>query len=78
MKRSVAAVLLMLAAIVGGCATATVLPDGRILFLDGISKIYDPAVGRLANALPASARPKPPFRDPAAGRQGAPGRRPGG
>jgi hypothetical protein len=57
MRRSVVAVMLVLASILGGCATATLLPDGRVLFLDVISKIYDPATGRLANAsLPPTGR----------------------
>ncbi len=57
MRRSVVAVMLVLASILGGCATATLLPDGRVLFLDVISKMYDPATGRLANAsLPPTGR----------------------
>ena len=55
MKRVLAIALLLL--VVAGCAVATVLPDGRVLFMNGISKIYDPSAGILRNAsTPTPAR----------------------
>jgi hypothetical protein len=45
--RLVAALLAVAMALVG-CATATLLPDGRVLLLSGIAKFYDPATGQIA------------------------------
>jgi hypothetical protein len=47
MKRVVAFALVLL--VVAGCAVATVLPDGRVLFMNGLAKIYDPSAGILRN-----------------------------
>jgi len=48
MKRVLALSLVLLA--VAGCAVASVLPDGRVLFMNGLAKIYDPSSGVLKNA----------------------------
>ena len=48
MKRVLALSLVVLA--VAGCAVASVLPDGRVLFMNGLAKIYDPSSGVLKNA----------------------------
>jgi hypothetical protein len=55
MKRVLALGFVLLA--LAGCAVATVLPDGRVLFMNGIAKIYDPSAGILRNATtPTPAR----------------------
>ena len=36
--------------LVAGCSTATLLPDGRVLFISEIAKVYDPSAGVLHNA----------------------------
>jgi Galactose oxidase, central domain len=48
MKRVLAFSLVLFA--VAGCAVASVLPDGRVLFMNGLAKIYDPSSGILSNA----------------------------
>jgi hypothetical protein len=52
--------LLALAAsllLVAGCATATLLPDGRVLLNNIIAKVYDPATGRVVNlSMPTTLR----------------------
>jgi hypothetical protein len=48
MKRVLAFSLVLL--VVAGCAVATVLPDGRVLFMNGLAKIYDPSSGVLRNS----------------------------
>jgi hypothetical protein len=48
MKRVLATAVVLL--VVAGCAVASVLPDGRVLFMNGLAKIYDPATGVLRNS----------------------------
>lgn len=60
MRRSGLLALVALATalvLVAGCATAALLPDGRVLLLSSVAKIYDPATGRVSNsATPPTAR----------------------
>lgn len=50
MRRSGLLALVAALLLVTGCATATLLPDGRVLLLSTVAKVYDPATGRVANA----------------------------
>src|SRR5262249_31231955 len=50
MKRAHVFVLPLVLMVVLGCAVATVLPDGRVLFVNGVAKIFDPNAGVLRNA----------------------------
>jgi N-acetylneuraminic acid mutarotase len=48
--RRVAVLFAAVALVVAGCATAVVLPDGRVYILAGTAKIYDPASGTISIA----------------------------
>lgn len=50
MRRTSLVVVLVVAFVAAGCATASLLADGRVLLLSGVAKIYDPATGRVTNA----------------------------
>jgi hypothetical protein len=44
-------------ALVAGCGTAMLLPDGRVLLIDIVAKAYDPATGQVSNlATPPTIR----------------------
>ncbi len=49
MRRSGLLAMVASMALVAGCATATLLPDGRVLLLNLVAKAYDPATGRVSN-----------------------------
>jgi hypothetical protein len=40
--------------VLAGCGTAALLGDGRVLLRSGVTKIYDPATGRVTNATEPS------------------------
>jgi hypothetical protein len=49
--------LVVVAAMVVGCATATLLPDGRVLLVSLVAKIYDPTAGAVTVlGMPGGAR----------------------
>lgn len=52
MRRSGLLALVAAVVLVSGCATAALLPDGRVLLLSAVAKIYDPATGSVTNAAP--------------------------
>jgi hypothetical protein len=52
--RRVAVLFAALALVLAGCATAVLLPDGRVYILAGIAKIYDPATGMVTMAASPS------------------------
>lgn len=53
----VIALALVAALLLAGCASGLLLPDGRVLFMDMVGKVYDPATGRVTNAArPGSIR----------------------
>lgn len=49
MRRSGLLAIVASMALVAGCGTATLLPDGRVLLLNLVAKAYDPATGRVSN-----------------------------
>lgn len=57
MRRTGLLAVIVAAVIVAGCATATLLPDGRVLLLNLVAKMYDPVTGRVAN-LPMPPTPR--------------------
>jgi Galactose oxidase, central domain len=52
MRRTGLLALVVMLFVLAGCGTAALLPDGRVLLLNGIAKEYDPATGAVTN-LPA-------------------------
>ncbi len=57
MRRSGLLALMASLLLVAGCATATLLPDGRVLLLNLVAKAYDPGTGRVSNlAMPTTVR----------------------
>ena len=62
MRRSGVLVLIASLALVAGCATATLLPDGRVLLLNIVAKVYDPTTGRVSNLATPSTIPCIPRR----------------
>jgi hypothetical protein len=58
MRRSVlVAAVLLLSLVLAGCGTATLLPDGRVLLNNLVTKQYDPATGTVTN-LPSAPTPR--------------------
>ncbi|MET0773292.1 MAG: kelch repeat-containing protein, partial [Candidatus Limnocylindrales bacterium] len=50
MRRSGLLALVASLVLVAGCATATLLPNGRVLILSLVAKTYDPVAGRVVNS----------------------------
>ncbi len=57
MRRSGLLAMVASLVLVAGCATAILLPDGRVLLRNIVAKAYDPATGRVSNlSMPTTLR----------------------